>query len=471
MKTTDTIQNPWAGLSSYEDPARSARRLKFCGRDEATYDVTQLIDDNFLVTLYGKSGIGKTSLLNAGVFPALRREQYTPLSIRLGMAEEGHTFQDIIINAVERAIEEMGGTICIVNVVEEQTDQTAVDYLWNYFARCEFTDDEGRTVFPVVVFDQFEEVFRERESRRKTETLLKQIHYLIDENHALNDCIVDGEPYFYDFNFRFVISIREDDLYRLEDSIDNCALTTLKRCRYRLRSLSEQGVRDAILIPGEGLFLPEEENGIVKAIVDKSRNEDGSISTNIVSLLCNRIFVDFQKSNATHISQAIVDNFIKGNPFERFYNEATRGFSNREKSYIEDHLVDSTGRRNSIPESDFLLHVPNGAMLLEGDSRILQRTSTSADGGNYRVELIHDSFCTPLAELKRKREQRRKIMWFSLAAAIVLACIGLTSFFIHLVRQNESKDKKIETTQQSLNLSKAEKDSIQKQKEAVLLLT
>ena len=50
MKTTDTIQNPWAGLSSYEDPAKSARRLKFCGRDEATYDVAQLIDDNFLVT-------------------------------------------------------------------------------------------------------------------------------------------------------------------------------------------------------------------------------------------------------------------------------------------------------------------------------------------------------------------------------------------------------------------------------------
>ena len=74
MKPSDTTQNPWAGLSSYEDPARSSRQLKFCGRDEATYDVTQLIDDNFLVTLYGKSGIGKTSLLNAGVFPALRRE-------------------------------------------------------------------------------------------------------------------------------------------------------------------------------------------------------------------------------------------------------------------------------------------------------------------------------------------------------------------------------------------------------------
>lgn len=431
MKTTDTIQNPWAGLSSYEDPAKSARRLKFCGRDEATYDVAQLIDDNFLVTLYGKSGIGKTSLLNAGVFPALRREQYTPLSLRLGIAEESHAYQDIITDAVEHAISEIGGTMSIVNVVEEQTDRTAVDFLWNYFARSEFTDAEGHTVFPVVVFDQFEELFRQRETRRKTETLLKQIHYLIDESHALNDCIVDGEPYYYDFNFRFVISIREDDLYRLEDSIDNCALTALKRCRYRLRSLSEQGARDAILIPGEGLFLPEEQEGIVKAIVDKSRNEDGSISTNIVSLLCNRIFVDFQKSNATNISQTLVDNFIKGNPFERFYNEATKGFSNREKSYIEDHLVDSTGRRNSIPKSDFLLHVPNGTKLLEGDSHILQRTSTSADGGSYRVELIHDSFCAPLAGLKEQRERRRRMKWFASTAAIALLCMGVAAYILY----------------------------------------
>ena len=172
-------------------------------------------------------------------------------------------------------------------------DEQSPDYLWSFFARTRFTDHEGRTVFPVIVLDQFEEVFRNR--RDDAEVLLRQIAYLMDESHALTARVINDQPYRYDFNFRFVASIREDDLYRLEDSIDNNYLPELKRCRYRLRSLSEQGARDVILIPGDDLFKQEDQDTIVKAIVGKSRNEDGSISTNIISLLCSRIYVDFQK--------------------------------------------------------------------------------------------------------------------------------------------------------------------------------
>ena len=427
MKQTENRQNPWAGLSSYEDPAKSKQPLKFCGRDKETKEVARLIDDNFFVTLYGKSGIGKTSLLNAGVFPALRREQYTPLSLRLGMTDERLTFQEIIMQAIEHAITEVGGSVQIINVIDEQGDYDDADCLWRWFARRRFLTADGQVTFPVLVFDQFEEVFRHADSRKKTEVLLNQLNYLIDEGHAIGDVVVDGEEYSYDFNFRFVLSIREDDLYRLEDTLDNCSLSALKRCRYRLRSLTEQGAKDVILIPGGDLFEPEEQTAIADVIISKSRNEDDSISTNIISLLCSRIFVDFQKSDADHITPALVDNFIKGNPFERFYNEATRGFSDHEKSYIEEHLVDSTGRRNSIPESDFLLHVPKGKDLLEGDTRILQRTSTSSNGSNYRIELIHDSFCEPLAGLKEKRE-RRKRLWqilitFSVAIFSVVAVV------------------------------------------------
>lgn len=63
--------NPWAGLLSYEDPAKATRQILFTGRTKETQEVYNLIDNNLLVTLYGKSGIGKTSLLNAGVFPLL----------------------------------------------------------------------------------------------------------------------------------------------------------------------------------------------------------------------------------------------------------------------------------------------------------------------------------------------------------------------------------------------------------------
>ena len=328
MKNDNSNQNPWAGLSSYEDPAKSEQKLKFCGRDNETKEVARLIDDNFFVTLYGKSGIGKTSLLNAGVFPALRREQYTPLNLRLGMTEETSSFQDVITQAIEHAIEEIGGSVRVINVMDEHEEKDATDYLWRWFARRRFLTANGQITFPVLVFDQFEEVFRHKDFRRKTKVLLEQLNYLIDESHAIGDCVVDGEEYNYDFNFRFVLSIREDDLYRLEDALDNCSLPALKYCRYRLRSLSEQSAEAVVLVPGNGLFKEEEQKGIVNTIIEIARNkEDKSISTNVLSLICNRIFVDFQKLGADHITPTLVDSFIKGNPFERFYNEATRGFS------------------------------------------------------------------------------------------------------------------------------------------------
>lgn len=451
------IQNPWAGLASYEDPEIAERKLKFCGRDDDSYDVAKLIMNNIFVTLYGKSGIGKTSLLNAGVFPELRDNNYTPVSLRLGMRDEDHpiSYQSIIIEAIERTVSRFEA----IDVIPTEDNQQSVDFLWKYFTNHRFYYKDENTTTLVIVFDQFEEVFRNH--REEAETLLRQ----------LNCCTVNGQSRRYETNIHFVVSIREDDLYRLEDSIDNCYLPTLKRSRYRLRSLSEQGARDAILTPGAGLYKAEEKEDIVKSIIRIANNKDGQgISTNLLSLVCSRIFVDFQKSDADHITPALVDTFIKGNPFERFYNEATRGFSIKEKSYIEDNLVDSIGRRNSVSESDFFLHVKDGLKLLDGNSRILQRIGTSSDGGNCRIELIHDSFCEPLGLLKQKREQRRRFIWFSLITFIVSACVVVTIYFTYLVRQNQSKDMTIATTQNSLIISEAEKDLIQKQKDAFSLL-
>ena len=424
-------QNPWAGLSSYKDPGKSEHKLIFCGRDGDTYDVTRLIDDNFFMTLYGKSGIGKTSLLNAGMFPALRREQYTPLCIRLGVLEEEIIYQDIIISEVERHVRENGGRVEEIDVIDQQKDCNATDFLWNYFARHRFLNEEGLITFPVVVLDQFEETLQKPEMRRKAEALLAQIHYIIDENHALDDCIIGDEEYVYDFNFRFVLSIREDDLYRLEDSIDNCALTTLKRCRYRLRSLSEEGAREVIVKPGEGLFREDEQNLIVDSIIGIARTDkDNSISTNILSLVCNRIYVKSMAAGYDHIPFSFVEKFVKDNPFERFYNEATRDFSEREKTFIEDNLVDSTGRRNSVSEKYFLKNVPKGRKLLEGDTRILQRISASADGENVRVELIHDSFCAPLGNQKEKREARKRRRKLYSSIAFIVLCLGAVAYVV-----------------------------------------
>lgn len=424
------IQNPWAGLVPYEVPDNAERKLIFCGRDDESYDLTQLIEKNILVTLYGKSGIGKTSLLNAGIFPGLSERQYIPFSIRLGVRDDinPQSYQSVILDTITRNVSK----IETINVIDEQVNEHAVDFLWNYFARHRFFNEKGEQAVIVIVFDQFEEVFRDNNKRKEVEELLCQLDYINDKDHYIDTVRLDNNYYRYEHNFRFVISIREDDLFLLEDSIDNNYLPSFKRCRYHLSALSEDSARDVILIPGKECILPSEKESIVKIIIknaiDNGDNGNGEISTNMLSLICNRIFVECSKNNQ-YISKDAVGDFFSQNPFERFYKEATNKLKETEKVYIENNLVDSTGRRNSVPESDFKLNVKNSNSLFSGENRILQIVSISSKSNRNRIELIHDSFCEPINKLKQKRllhkKHRQLINLIGVSLMVILFAIGL----------------------------------------------
>lgn len=419
----EDINNPWPGLSPYNDPKNSIVKRKFCGREKETFELTRMIDENIFVTLYGKSGNGKTSLLNAGVFPYLRKMNYAPISIRLGMDSIGMNFQHCIIQAIENyftkdRIEERW-------VIQPINDKSAVEYLWNYFARHRFyADNQHKTiVYPVIVFDQFEEIYRNR--RQEADTLLSQINYLADKSHELEDCELDGELYTYEYNFRFLVSIREDDLYWLEDSIDNNMLYPMKETRYRLRSLSKKGAKDVIFIPGEGLFDESEKNKIANTIIDIANGNNGDISSNVLSLICSRIYIDYLRGGGSdYISYELVNNFISENPLEKFYLEATAHLTNSERAYLEDNLVDIAGRRSFVPQANFeQIFKKKGAVLLSGPQKILQEN-------NERIELIHDSFCQVLSDQKTKRLDRWRtiVEYIAMMAMCILICYKQTLY-------------------------------------------
>lgn len=219
----NNLFNPWLGSATYADPQTNeeANKYLFCGRDRETNDLTRLIDNNLFVTLYGPTGVGKSSLLNAGVFPRLRNLGYFPISLRLSQEDPSKSYA----SAIERSIRESS-----LNVREkvrlENIDSEAKLYLWNYFATRCFEDNEGREVYPVFVFDQFEEIFFS--NREKAELFLRQIYALLNDNLI----IPHQKGYSDSTNYRFVVSIREDDLYELEDVIDSHNLQHMKNNRY-----------------------------------------------------------------------------------------------------------------------------------------------------------------------------------------------------------------------------------------------
>ena len=421
------MNNPWAGLASYQDPAGGSTLL-FCGRDNESYDLAALVDDNIFCTLYGKSGTGKTSLLNAGVFPRLRAMGYLPVSIRLGMEAMDTTFQQCIASRLGQT-----ATLETTDTVALPADDQDEQWLWAWFARTRFVDGEGKRRFAVLVFDQFEEVFRSR--RGEAEALLRQIHFMMDPSHTL------GES--YDYNFRFLASIREDDLYLLEDSLDRNFMGDMKQCRYRLNALTDEGARDVILKPGKGLFAEGEQDEIVNTIIDIARSADGSINTNILSLVCSRIYEEYRRSGARSISLELVRGFVSGNPFEQFYNEVTRDLGEKEKRFIEDRLVDAAGRRGSVSEPDFEKNVPNGAHLLEGTGRILQRVASGTEGRSYRIELIHDSFCAPLSDQKMKRAARRRRRITIAVSVVALVIAAVAAWIVIMSVRNARQTREI----------------------------
>jgi hypothetical protein len=78
---TIDAERPWPGLLPFGEDSR----MYFHGREAETDELFRLIEREPLTVLFGQSGLGKSSLLNAGVFPNLRRAGYLPVYLRLSL--------------------------------------------------------------------------------------------------------------------------------------------------------------------------------------------------------------------------------------------------------------------------------------------------------------------------------------------------------------------------------------------------
>ena len=76
-------ENPWPGLESFQENAHDF----FFGRDREAESLLDHLRDASITVLYGRSGLGKTSLLQAGLFPALREENFLPDVCAVGTSD------------------------------------------------------------------------------------------------------------------------------------------------------------------------------------------------------------------------------------------------------------------------------------------------------------------------------------------------------------------------------------------------
>ncbi|HUE89316.1 MAG TPA: hypothetical protein VMO26_24825 [Vicinamibacterales bacterium] len=195
-----------AGPYKFLDFYREQDQSIFAGRERDIREVVARICTNRTFVLYAASGLGKTSLLLAGVFPKLRDRQFTPVYVR--------TLEDPLQDLCAAVAREM--------------QAPAVATLEGLTAALE--DHPATTV---LVLDQFEEFFIHfRHVPQKRAEFVRSIAALA-RNATLK--------------LRIVFSLREDYLAELDGFRDD--VPDLFTNDYRLRPLTAFGARQAIAQP------------------------------------------------------------------------------------------------------------------------------------------------------------------------------------------------------------------------------
>ncbi len=241
------------------DYYREADTARFFGRAAAAQNLGELILAESLVVCFGPSGVGKSSLLQAGVMPRLRRQGCLPLYCH----PEGDPVQ-----AVRRAVIELPAGL------PDKAD--APQKLAKLLAA--LAEQTGQRV--VILLDQFEELF----------TLLG-VETLPQLGAELADCLrLSGSP------VHLVISLREDFLAHLHQL--RPALPTIFTHRYRLKPLTTEEACQAIERPVEPLGLhyqPELTTRLLKDLTD----ETGLVYPPDLQIICHALYQDLRRSDDT----------------------------------------------------------------------------------------------------------------------------------------------------------------------------
>lgn len=218
----------------------------FYGRDAETLYCLRRILSHTLVTIFGPSGAGKTSLLLAGVSPELEKEDYQLVFVR--------PFGDPL-SAVKHAITQF--TSSHVNA-----DQPLVEILRTLLG------DRDKMV---LALDQFEEVFLSVSDQAR-----QQFYHEVSE--TLTDTMLD---------VRFVIVLREDFLALLDEA--RKYLSTIFTNSYRITNLSHDQAIAAIVEPARRARMD-----IEPALLDKllSDLDEGGVAPPQLQIICYQLYLD-----------------------------------------------------------------------------------------------------------------------------------------------------------------------------------
>ena len=403
-------EQPWLGLASFSEETREY----FHGRDEEIGELCRRVQRKTLTTLFGQSGLGKTSILRAGVVPRLRAEGYCAAYVRVDYSAEAPPPAEQLKQAIFRATADIG-------IWTKTGAAVPGESLWEFLHHRDdvLRDASGRTLMPLLIFDQFEEIFTLAQTddagRRRAAEFIEQLADLV-ENRPPKDLEArieqdDSVAVEFDFNrtdYRVLIALREDYLAHLESL--RTSMPSITQNRMRLARMTGEQALAAVLRPGGRLVSQEVAEAIVRFVAGGAELRNAEVEPSLLSLICREL-------NNARIAQGrkeISADLLAGSHdaiLGDFYERALADQPLTVRNAIEDNLLTDSGYRENLAEERVLKILtdanaqPDAAGTLATlVNRRLLRVEDRLD--LRRVELTHDVLCGVVAQSRRSRRER-----------------------------------------------------------------
>lgn len=406
------------------NPFQTEEQDRFFGRDEDIRELHALIALEKVVVLFGKSGHGKSSLLNAGILPRFLQEKpgsdrrYEPLVIKFGAYVPGKTAPAEAANQYLATLPHRKN-FDIQKFPDLSTGQALFDLgssLWSAAKR----SGQRRIV---LIFDQFEEFFtyplaqQQRFADEIGELLLTDMPAeLAAQFGSLPEDVQDllAEK----MDVKAVFAIREDRLHLLDKL--KYPMPAIFARRYALLPLPRQQAREAIAGPAAltGDFESPPFAFSAEAldqILDFLQDAEGRVETNQLQILAesfekraeSEAIERFDPQNLGALKTIVADYYRE--KIEALPGEAERLAARR---LCEEGLAQEGDPpvRLNLHEAQILNFYGIQPALLEALVRSRLLRAEPGAGGGYTYELPHDTLLEPVLDARRQRlaDERRK---------------------------------------------------------------
>ena len=398
--------NPWLGLASYT--INDAYR--FFGREQEMEVLKDAVCNNYITTIYGISGAGKTSLINAGMTPLLSSGAYLPVNIRL---EHGSCvgYGRQIISAIRKAVSDSGGEIELTTNLN--TDEISdSESLWAFLYTSTIWSATNHQVCPIIFIDQFEELFTKNEESEAITDFFNIVSTLQnntppEQMATLLEAQQDYVQLKDEAQYRLVLIMREDFLARLEDYSYNIPM--LRKNRQGIRRMNGLQALDVVLRPMPDIVSRNVALQILSKVTGHEVQDKAlflerlSVDTSILSLFCSELYLRAAEIKADTISEELVNQF-GGNIISTFYENTMKLVSTHTMEYLEDQLLTKSGFRDTVAWDDMKADgIKREELTTLADKRLIRIENHE---GLERVEFTHDVLCQVAKDHRDRRNEK-----------------------------------------------------------------